>query len=296
MATQQKPESTALTVAEQREAKGGIAALIEARRTRIEPFLPPGVTIERVMAAAYLAVKATPSLMECEPESLVLAIAKIQQWGLEIGVTAHLVPFGKKVTPVADYKGLVELVVASGAARAVESHVVYADEPFEYEQGLTPKLVHRPAAVAKDRGAMIGVYAIIRLRFGHVQLHYMPLEEVEAIRQTYSKSWKSGAMPTWYMRKTCVRQATKMLPKNPRLARALATIEDEEAIEYGHAEPLGGDPARTLSPGDEIPARPDDVDADGVIEEPDHSAAEFPESLPLDDARPATRDAVRGGR
>ena len=256
----------AVTVAEQREAKGGVAALMEARRNRIEPFLPEGVSLDRVMAAAWLATKDNPALLECEPESLVMAVAKVQQWGLEIGVTAYLVPFGKKVTPVADYKGLVELVVASGAARAVESHVVYEKEHFEFEQGLTPKLVHRPAAMAKDRGKMIGVYCIIRLRFGHVQLHYMTIDEVDAIRQKHSKSWKAGDVPAWYARKTCVRQATKMLPKNARLAKALAVIEEEEAVEFGVVEPMGGNPARALTPGDEIPTRPAGVGADGEDE------------------------------
>lgn len=265
MATSQKP-TTSLTVAEQREAKGGIQALIEARRNRIEPFLPEGVNLDRVIASAFLACKENPALLECEPESIVLAVAKIQQWGLEIGTTAHLVPFGKKVTPVANYKGLIELVVGSGAARAVEAHVVYAKEHFVFEQGLDPKLIHHPAKMQKDRGDMIGVYCIIRLRFGHVQLHYMTVEEVEEIRQKFSKSWKNGPMPKWYMEKSAIRQATKMLPKNARLAKALAVVEEEEAIEFGVAEPMGGSPSRALSPGDEIPTRPAGIGADGEDE------------------------------
>jgi recombinational DNA repair protein RecT len=84
--------------------------------------------------------------------SVFMAVAKIAQWGLEVGETAHLVPFGAECTPVADYKGLAQLVIASGLVKQVEAHCVYEKEPFKLTLGTTTELEHHPIWDAKARG------------------------------------------------------------------------------------------------------------------------------------------------
>src|SRR5690349_18411456 len=92
----------------------------EEAKARILPFLPEGTNYERVIAAVQLEAMKNPAILNCTPESTVLAVAKIQQWGLEPGITAHLVPFGKTLTPIADYKGIAQLMIGSRAVRHVE--------------------------------------------------------------------------------------------------------------------------------------------------------------------------------
>lgn len=215
----------------------GAAGLILAARKRIEPFLPEGVTVERVAQSVYLAAMDNPTILECDGASIVRAVARIHQVGLEVGVTAHLVPFGSKCTAVFDYKGIIELVVSSGAARTCEARCVYAGDLFEYEQGLNAKLRHVPAGAA-TRGKLVGAYAIWRLRQHDAVFDYMLIEDIDAIRQQYSRSWKKGEVPPWYAKKTVVRQTAKMLPKNPRLAALLMELdrEDEEPTPVGTFE------------------------------------------------------------
>lgn len=206
-------------------------------RALIAPFLPPGVSLDRVASSLRLALakdrataKTSPSPLErCDPTSVFMAVAKIQQWGLEIGETAHLVPFGVECVPVADYKGLAEQVIAAGVARAVEAHCIYEKESFRLKRGTTTEIEHHPIADPKARGKMVAAYALFHLRGGIILVEYMAVDDIDAIRQKYSKQWKGGALPDWYAKKTVVRRGVKLLPKNPRLAERLAEMDREIA-------------------------------------------------------------------
>jgi recombination protein RecT len=209
----------------------GIAATLgnPAALARITPFLPEGVNVERVIAAAQLAVMKLPAIGECEPKSIVLAVAKIAQWGLEIGDTAHLVPFGKECTPVPDYRGLVEMIVRSGAARGVEARVVRQGDEFAYAYGTEKYIRHTP--LAKSTAPITHAYAIANLRFQSFDFVVLDVEEIEAVRAK-SKQWSKGALPAWYAKKTAVRRVVNLIPKNAKLASVLRTVEEVEAGEF----------------------------------------------------------------
>lgn len=204
----------------------GIAALIGSAEAtaRIAPFLPKGVDIERVIAAAQLAVMQVPALADCDPKSIVLSCAKIAQWGLDIGTTAHLVPFGKACTPVPDYRGLVEMVVRSGAARGVESRVVREGDGFDYAYGTTLYINHQPRA--KSTAKITHAYAIVRLKFQTFDFVVLDRDEIEAVRSK-SKQWARGTLEDhpWYAKKTAVRRVVNLIPKNAALATLLNDVE-----------------------------------------------------------------------
>ena len=217
-----------------------IAQLLDkpAARAAIEPLLRPGESFERIIVEVFHAAANNPKLKECAPASLVTAVAKAVSTGLIIGEGVHLVPFGEKCTAVIDYKGAVELIVRSGVARHIDAHCVYANEPFVVTQGTNPTIEHRPILDPKARGAMIGAYAFARLARGGFMSVTLSTDEIDAVRQHYSKQWKQGALPYWYAQKTCVKRLAKLLPKNPALAQTLALFAAEEGDEMEEA--LGG--------------------------------------------------------
>lgn len=233
----------------EREKAWTLDDIIESTKTRsrVTPFLKNESDYPRVAAAVRLAAQANPDILRCTPASIQQAVVKVAQWGLEIGETAHLVPFNvnvapkgqpkrweKRLTAIADYRGLIQLMIASSAVRHVEvPRIVYANELFEEVLGSNASLAHQPIHDAEARGKMVGVYVFYRLRFGIRDWYYMTLEEVEAIRQGYSKQWKDGEMKPWYMRKTVIRQMAKYVPKDPRLAKALAVVAEDETQEFG---------------------------------------------------------------
>lgn len=224
-------------------------------KERIAQLLPEGVNVERVLGAVSLALsdpKTGPALAQCTPESVLRAVARISQWGLEIGTTAHLVPFGGVCTPVADWKGLIELMIASGALRAAKPVVVWEGDDFDYAQGLEPRLVHVAAPVGQ-RGKLRGAYVVYTLPGNVRDFLYMPIEDIDAIRLAHSKQWKNGDCPPWYAQKTVVRQLSKIIPKNPRLARLMAPLaDDEEPVSFPRevdpmpVHPALGAPSRAI--------------------------------------------------
>lgn len=109
---------------------------------------------------------------------------------------------------------------------------------------------------------MVRVYCVIRLPFGNSVHRSFSLEEVETIRQTYSKQWKKGPMPKWYMEKTAVIHTAKYLPKSSKFAAIHEAARREEQLD-------------TIDvPDAEIGPRPESVDPDGVDLEYESAATE----------------------
>lgn len=214
-----------------------VLARVDEQRALIETYLPAGVDLAQIKTDIALAVRKVPKILDCTPESILIAAAEIQRWGLQIGTTAYLVPYGTECTPVADYKGLEELVTGSGAARALRKAAVYEnDYKFEIYLGSRNELVHEPMWKGGKRGAMIGAYCIAIVGRGEQLITYMRLEEIEAIRAK-SKQWnpqKAGPeCPEWYAIKTAVRRSCKTLPKNPRLAQLMRQLDAVDHLEFG---------------------------------------------------------------
>lgn len=251
--------------------------LSDEAKSAIAPLLSPGVSIERVVSTIYQVVADNPELLECTPASLIMAVGKGVKWDLEFGETVHLVPFNvnlakkdqqprweKRAKALRDYKGDIELVVRSGAARYVDAQCFYENEHFIYHQGTAPYIEHHPIVDTKARGKMVGAYgwALISQRTP-LKASVMSVEEIDKIRQEKSKSWKNGPLPDWYARKTMVHQVTKSIPKNPRLARVLKEFDEEEipdaefeVVDGGVSGDRAGAEDRPASPGGSVPAEP----------------------------------------
>lgn len=245
-------------VARQAPQKLTVASLLTHHRERLAPFLPRGITLERVIGEASLAARENPAILECTQESILRSVIRGLRMDMEIGVEFYLIPFSERVklpngqwerrmvcTGVAGYKGLANLAIKCGAVRSVQAHCVYEREVFEIEHGLTPILRHVPAKIAADRGPMIGAYYLIRLPRNEELYDFLPIADIEAVRAK-SKQWgpdKVPECPWWWARKRAVIVGLGLVPKNPRFADAMRRAEEMD----------GEDELEEL---DEIPATP----------------------------------------
>ena len=81
------------------------------------------------------------------PASLFASILLCAELGLNPSADVgefYFLPFGKKITPILGYKGVINLILRSGEISKIWSEIVYEDDDFEYELGLEPKLTHIP--------------------------------------------------------------------------------------------------------------------------------------------------------
>lgn len=329
---EQDPTGTAVAVVE----KNKILRFLDSpeAKSRILPQLGNNGRFDQVKVEVWSAIQQNPEIAECTPASMVQAISNAVGTGLIIGKGVHLVPFNTKVSKrgepdqwekrlqaILDYKGKVELIVRTGAARSIDAKCVYANEVFEYEEGLEQKLRHVPITDPAKRGKMIGAYAIARLSFGIFKTMFVPIDEIEAIRAK-SKSWAPKSYgnktvneecPYWYALKTVVHRIAKELPATPRLALALRQLQAMDEDELLPLEiPAGGEgetsmeyrlnpayPGRALADSGDSPFEPGHRPRGLGVEHrvvtsadrPDPALianhASQPDPYGLDDARPA---------
>lgn len=235
--TESSPEKPAISYA----LRSPTAAVLntDEARAHIVPLISRGVSWEEVLLEVNRAVSVNGDILKCEPQSIIMAVGIAVQTGLVIGKTIHLVPVSGKLQAWTDYKGDIELVLGSGAARAVDAQAVYEGDFFEYELGDTPYVKHRPVLGAK-RGKLIAAYCVAWLNgVGTLKkITVMALDQIEKIRAK-SRSWspsKVAECPDWYAIKTAVHRNCKALPKNPRLAKVLALFDHQEQLDADDAE------------------------------------------------------------
>lgn len=210
-----------------------------ALRTQLERYTERlavwGVEPGQYINAALIAATKVPALYECSPASIALALQQAAQTGLDIGRTAHLVPFKGQATFVPDYKGLIDLATATGKVVAIRTRCVYEGEEFAFfETAAGPDIRHVPRLTGGASGKIVGAYAIADLRYQRAKVEWMTAEEIETIRKG-SRSWAKGPLPDWYARKTVVRRLCKTLPGTPKLHAALR-YDDAEGEQIPDAE------------------------------------------------------------
>lgn len=229
---------------------GTLRALLEPRLGSLAAVLPKHVTPDRLMKTLLIAVNRTPDLLLCTQESMLEAISRSAELGLDISGTlgeAWLLPFNNKIKWIAPdgskqekwalqatfmpgYRGLVKLMRQSGEVSKVEADVVHEADEFEFERGLNPKLRHVPNFKVEDRGKVLGAYAVFVFRNGDAQMDFMTVAEIEKVRkkskqpngQLWTEHWNEAA------KKTVIRRAVKLAPMSAEKVNLAIQAADAE--------------------------------------------------------------------
>ena len=135
------------------------------------------------------------------------------------------------------YKGLLDLVYRNPDIQTVQAQCVYENDQFEYELGLEPKLVHKPATA--DRGELILVYALWKSQNGGFGFEVMSKSDIDAHAKKFSQSYGSSFSPwkTNYeemAKKTVIKKCLKYAPLKTDFATALTndeTIKSELSVD-----------------------------------------------------------------
>ncbi|SHK63444.1 recombinase RecT [Hespellia stercorisuis] len=212
-----------------------IADLIKAMEPEIKKALPEVITPERFTRMALSALNTTPKLKECTQTSFLTALMNAAQLGLEPNTPlgqAYLIPYKNKGNLECQfqigYKGLIDLSYRNRQMQIIQAQAVYENDEFEYELGLNPVLVHRPAL--QNRGAVKLFYGIFKLTNGGFGFEVMSKADMDAYAKEYSKAFDSSFSP-WksnyigMAKKTVIKQAIKYAPLKTDFRKALSTDE-----------------------------------------------------------------------
>lgn len=206
-----------------------------AVRDQIARALPAHMAPDRFLRVATTTLLRVPKLLDCSQESFMKAMLDCSSLGLEPdGRRCHLIPYGKEVQLIVDWKGLVELAKRSGEVISWKAETVKEKDLFSWVNGE----VHHEINWRGDRGKLEAVYSIVKLESGEVDIEVMTLVEVEAIRKR-SKASGSGPWVTDFeemAKKTVIRRHSKRLTLSPEFHHALEVDSDKVDLKRDRAE------------------------------------------------------------
>ena len=201
----------------------------------IKKALPNTITPERFSRIVLSAISNNKQLQQCTPNSFLAGMMNAAQLGLEPNTPlgqAYLIPYKNHGTLEAQfqigYKGLIDLAYRSGQVKTIYAEEVHENDEFEYELGLEPKLVHKPAI--KDRGDVIYYYAVFKLVNGGEGFTVMSKDDIENHKRRFSKAANAGFSP-WQTnydemaKKTVIKKVLKYAPLSTDIMRSIAQDE-----------------------------------------------------------------------
>lgn len=239
---------------------------LSARAPRMTKLVPKivsaGYEIQKQIAAFAFEAQKNPRIAECSPQSIAMALYTAAALGLEIGSSyghAYLVPYSNDLQLIPGYRGLIALMTRCGAATSVWARAVYEQDAWEWEEGASPILTHKPSKNG-NRGNVVATYACAKQPNGDVRFVVMLREEIETIRERALSRVKNKDRSPW------VTDPIPMSIKCPirRLPNQLAITMNEDsrplvrAIAVDEARELGADDREVAhiieAPKDELAA------------------------------------------
>ena len=238
---------------------------------KIQPVLPPSITLERFTRVTLTAIQMNPELVTVDNKaSLYNAVIRCAQDGLvPDNREAALVIFKNKGGSAVQY-----LAMVGGLRKVLAKHgftllayLVHEHDTFDYQLGDEPFVHHKPPKLGKDRGEIVGAYALVKEGDQIVVTEVMSRDEIEKIR-AISKTGKSewGPWVNHYgeqCRKTVARRAYKQVPLGDLDERSASLLQAADAeFEFEHGETMSVEEANVSA----ALSAPAPVDADGPVD------------------------------
>lgn len=224
---------------------------IKKMQGEIAKALPSVLTPERFTRITLSALSTNAKLAQTTPKSFLGAMMTSAQLGMEPNTPlgqAYLIPYKNHGVLECQfqlgYKGLIDLAYRSGQVSTIQAQTVYANDEFEYELGLEPKLRHVPAKT--NRGEPIFFYAVFRTKDGGYGYEVMSIDDVRAHAKKYSKAYGNGPWQTNFeemAKKTVLKKALKYAPLKTEFVRCLSA---DETIKSDISEDMFSVPDETV--------------------------------------------------
>lgn len=189
-----------------------------------QSVLPAHVSPQKFMRTVVGAVQNNPDILQCDRNTIFSSCQKAAQDGLLLdGREAALVKFKTKINGqyvnAAQYmpmvNGILKKIRNSGMVSTITAQTVHQNDSFKYNPAMDDVPNHNPDWFG-DRGDMVGVYSVARMKDGGTVVEIMNLKQIEKVRNV-SRSKDRGPWSDWYEEmaiKTVLRRISKFLPSS----------------------------------------------------------------------------------
>lgn len=205
--------------------------LLTKSEDQIQAALGAHGDAKRFVRLAITEFRSNYKLMECSPESFMLALYEGARLGLEIGQQLQqyfLIPRARQVVPMLGYRGMIVLGLRHPDVQTITSTAVFKGDTFEHGENMEGQYFNYKPCGNKKAEELERVFAVCRLKSGGVLFDVMERSEIEAARAC-SQMPNGGAWKNSYAemaRKTVVRRLFKYMPMVPEAQEAVARDEE----------------------------------------------------------------------
>lgn len=225
-----------------------LGEFLRANKNKITSALNDAIDFERFAVVAMNTLRRTPALAQCSPSSVIDAVNRCAELGLEPGGPlghAYLVPFKQECQLVIGYKGYLHLMFRSGGLRDAQAQVVYENDKFVGAFGTEPRIEHTIGF--GKRGRAVGAYCVLRYVNGGTHIEAMNMEELQKVRN--ASRAKSGPWEEWFeemCKKTVLKRGAKWGPTGSNLElMSKAQDYDSDTVDGTVLPPNATPPAQT---------------------------------------------------
>jgi recombination protein RecT len=233
----------------------GFSSTIVNYKTTIGKFLNPryGITPEDFIETCIRAVKENPKLLQCDPKSLFGAVLLSAEVGLKPNTSlqhSFIIPYKGQAKFQIGYKGLIEIMYRNPRVKQITARAVFEKDFFEYNYGLRPDLVHKPARTEKGKLQCVYATCLVDNEPVFVVVEKAELDAIRGFSQTidsaYSPYNNGTDIHNWMEIKASVKALSKIIPTSNN-------VDMSKAVEYD-SKFEGG--ARVLV---DIPTNPNEI-------------------------------------
>ena len=200
-------------------------ALLESEAPNIKAMLPSYIGPDRwwAMAVEVSKSKDLQRIAQNNPASLIAALKKLADWGLELdGEEALIIPYGDEAQPQAMYKGLIRRAIEAGVAAHIYADIVREGEEVVIMSGSHRELKHTPNPFGSKGKKVIGGYAVAVLANGLTDFEIFNEDDIAAVknaalRMAQRRDKNAGLSPAWkffeseMIKKSAIRRLCKRL-------------------------------------------------------------------------------------
>jgi recombination protein RecT len=202
-----------------------------------------GITTQEFLVKVLNAVKKTPELLKCTPQSLFGSILYFAEIGLPFNTPegfGYILPYSNKgimeATPIIGYKGLIEIAYRNPKVKSIRIQSVYENDEFDYTYGTSEYIKHKPKM--GERGKLVAVYSIAQIEGIEPLFVVVHKNELDKI-QKLSKSGNSQYSPynngtdvfNIMQSKVAIKLLFKTLPKTDNDA-LIKVLEMDNKFDY----------------------------------------------------------------
>lgn len=170
-------------------------------------------------------------------DSIALCMMKGAFLGLDfLSGECYAIPYGKEMNFQTDYKGEIKVCKKHSIQPIKDIFAKVVREGDLYDEGVDDgkqKLTFKPLPF--NNGKMIGAFAIVTFTDGSMLYESMSAEEIEGVRQNYSKAkdsdaWKKSSGEMY--RKTVIRRLSKYIEKDFDKVEQLMAYDEGGGVEF----------------------------------------------------------------